>query len=44
MTNGGDMSREKPSGAWSAEQTIAFMLDRLAAGHFVRRSARLPEG
>jgi hypothetical protein len=36
MTTGGDASRAKAAGAWTAEQTVSFMLDRLAAGHFVR--------
>lgn len=32
----GDRSRtqEKPSGAWTADQTVSFMLDKLAQGNF----------
>lgn len=30
------MARDKAPGAWTAEQTVGFMLDRLVKGHFVR--------
>ena len=32
MTSGG--RTEKPAGAWTPEQTVAFMMERLEAGHF----------
>lgn len=34
---GGDAIAEKPAGAWSAQETFAYMLEKLEKGDFVSR-------
>lgn len=36
--NGAVEGGVKPEGAWTAEQTVSYMLEKLDAGHFVRSS------
>jgi hypothetical protein len=34
MTSGGDASKPKPDGAWTAEQTVEYAFEKIGKGDF----------